>query len=91
MSHFGLIDVNVMGVLSAHPKKNQKKPVATPKSVKLALVLATIRNWKLFFLFFLFLLVFWLRLWPTFEIGNWYLDFFLGFLDFLGFFGFFGI
>ena len=44
-----------------------------------------------FFFVFLFLLVFWLRLWPTFEIGNWYLDFFWVFWifwDFLVFLAF---
>ena len=58
-------------------QRNQKKPVATPKSV----------NWHWFFCF---LLVFWHWFWPEFEIGNWFfLVFFLFFLAFFGFF--FGI
>ena len=66
----------------------------------LALVLARIRNWKLvffgfFWVFLVFFGFFWLKLWPTFEIGNWFLGFFGFFLVFfgffLGFFGFFGI
>ena len=72
------------------PKKNQKKPVATPK----------LANWHWFFWFFLvffgflkfpnwhwFFLVFfgffWHWFWPEFEIGNWF------FLVFFGFFWFF--
>ena len=50
--------------------------------------------------FLVFFGFFWLKLWPTFEIRNWFLGFlvflfffgFFGFFwDFLGFFGFFGI
>ena len=76
----------------AHPKKNQKKPVATPKSV----------NWHWFFLVFFgffkfpnwhwFFLVFfgffWHWFWPEFEIGNWFFLVFFGFFWlFLVFFG----
>ena len=81
------------------PKKNQKKPVATPK----------LANWHWFFLvffgyfwffkisklalvFFWFFLVFfgffWHWFWPEFEIGNWFFfGFFWVFLVFLVFFG----
>ena len=62
----------------------------------LALVLARIRNWKLFFFgFFLFFLAFfgffWHRPWPKFGIGNWFFGlrwfFWFFFWDFLVFYG----
>ena len=81
------------------PKKNQKKPVATPK----------LANWHWFFLvffgffwffkisklalvFFWFFLVFfgffWHWFWPEFEFGNWFFfGFFWFFWVFLVFFG----
>ena len=49
--------------------------------------------WFFFGFFWFFFGFFWLKLWPTFEIGNWFLGFFGFFLVFfcffLGFFGFF--
>ena len=44
-----------------------------------------------FLVFLVFFGFFWLKLWPTFEIGNWFLGFFGFFWFFWFFLGFFGI
>ena len=84
-----LADFDWLGVLT---QKQNKKPVATPKSVNWHWFFGFFKfpNWHWFFFWFFFWF-FWHWFWPEFEIGNWFFlvsfGFFCFFWLFLVFFG----